>query len=91
WHRVRDETVQRPAFLQQMRRLQGRFYLAFEEGLSCAKAAGMCDDLLKKFDTLFEFTHSTTNAIEPTNNAAERSLRHAVILEHLSFGTQSEA
>lgn len=28
--------------------------------------------------------------IEPTNNAAERALRHAVIWRKLSFGTQSE-
>jgi len=29
--------------------------------------------------------------VEPTNNAAERSLRHAVIWRKLSFGTQSES
>ena len=29
--------------------------------------------------------------VEPTNNAGERSLRHAVIWRKLSFGTQSEA
>ena len=28
--------------------------------------------------------------VEPTNNAGERSLRHAVIWRKLSFGTQSE-
>jgi transposase len=29
--------------------------------------------------------------VEPTNNAAERALRHAVIWRKLSFGTQSES
>ena len=29
--------------------------------------------------------------VEPTNNAGERSLRHAVIWRKLSFGTQSAA
>ena len=29
--------------------------------------------------------------IEPTNNAAEQALRHAVIWRKLSFGTQSAA
>lgn len=29
--------------------------------------------------------------VEPTNNAAERALRHAVIWRKLSFGTQSAA
>lgn len=29
--------------------------------------------------------------VEPTNNAGERSLRHAVIWQKLSFGTQSAA
>ncbi|MCA1678206.1 MAG: transposase [Actinobacteria bacterium] len=28
--------------------------------------------------------------IDPTNNAAERALRHAVILRKVSLGTQSE-
>ncbi len=28
--------------------------------------------------------------VEPTNNASERALRHAVIWRKLSFGTQSE-
>lgn len=28
--------------------------------------------------------------MEPTNNAAERALRHAVIWRKLSFGTQSD-
>jgi transposase len=31
----------------------------------------------------------TATGVEPTNNASERSLRHAVIWRKLSFGTQS--
>jgi transposase len=31
----------------------------------------------------------TRQGVEPTNNAGERSLRHAVIWRKLSFGTQS--
>lgn len=30
------------------------------------------------------------DGVDPTNNASERSLRHAVIWRKLSFGTQSE-
>lgn len=40
---------------------------------------------------LFEFSRHPLGLIEPTNNAAERALRHPVIWKQLSFGTQSAA
>jgi transposase len=45
-------------------------------------------NLLKRWPALWTFTH--TDAVEPTNNHAERGLRGAVIYRKLSFGTQSE-
>ena len=42
---------------------------------------------LERFDELWMFLEHPD--VEPTNNAAERALRHAVIWRKLSFGTQS--
>jgi transposase len=37
------------------------------------------------------WTFIETEGVEPTNNAAEQALRHAVIWRKLSFGTQSRS
>jgi transposase len=52
-----------------------------------AKLIGICDEILPRKDHLWTFLD--VEGIEPTNNAAERALRSAVILRKLSFGTQS--
>ena len=46
------------------------------------------NNLLKLWPALWTFT--TVPGVEPTNNAAERGLRGAVIYRKLSFGSQSE-
>lgn len=51
------------------------------------KLVGFCQELHKNRDHLWTFTR--IQGIEPTNNAAERALRPAVIYRKLSFGTQS--
>jgi transposase len=48
---------------------------------------GMCRELYGHRQWLWTFLRH--EGIEPTNNAGERSLRHAVIWRKLSFGTQS--
>ena len=50
-------------------------------------AAGMCEPLYDHRDWLWTFLE--VDGVEPTNNASERALRHAVIWRKLSFGTQS--
>ena len=47
----------------------------------------MCQELWNHRDWLWTFLEH--EGVDPTNNAAERSLRHAVIWRKLSFGTQS--
>jgi len=44
---------------------------------------------LRLWDCLWTFTR--VEGVEPTNNAAERALRHAVIWRRISGGTDSEA
>jgi len=48
-----------------------------------------CLDFLDRFDMLWVFVYQ--EGIEPTNNTAERALRHGVIWRKLSYGSQSEA
>jgi transposase len=49
---------------------------------------GLAKNLLKIWPALWTF--STLAGVEPTNNAAERGLRGAVIYRKLSLGSQSE-
>jgi len=48
---------------------------------------GTCRELYEHRQWLWTFLRH--QGVEPTNNAGERALRHAVIWRKLSFGTQS--
>src|SRR5207237_5531518 len=51
------------------------------------KTAGTCHDILKRREALWTFVQ--VEGVEPTNNAAERSIRPGVLWRKGSFGTQS--
>ena len=51
------------------------------------KTKATCGDFFNRFEELWLFIYK--EGVEPTNNAAERSLRHGVIWRKLSFGSQS--
>src|ERR1700677_2360184 len=53
------------------------------------RLVGMCDALWQDRANMWTFVE--VENVEPTNNEAERALRHAVIWRKLSFGTQSAA
>ncbi|MCA1696568.1 MAG: transposase, partial [Actinobacteria bacterium] len=52
------------------------------------KTARFCGGLLGEYDALWTFCE--VPGIDPTNNAAERALRHGVILRKIQLGTQAE-
>ena len=52
-----------------------------------AKTVRTCRNLLKLFDSLWLFVRE--EGVEPTNNAAERAIRPAVIWRRTSFGSNS--
>ncbi len=54
------------------------------------KTANFCAGLLEEYDALWTFCDVQDLQIPITNNAAERALRHAVILRRVQGGTQSE-
>ena len=91
WHKARDGTIQRSTFLQTVAWLRPMVRSSLERGAVCAcpKSATTCTELLRLWDCLWTFTR--VDGVEPTNNAAERALRHAVIWRRISGGTDSEA
>ena len=60
------------------------------QGSRCrhAQTARFCCNLLDEYVALWTFCE--VPGIDPTNNAAERALRHGVILRKVSLGTQSD-
>jgi transposase len=89
WSRCRDGTITHAGLrrlLQPIRQqvegllLRGRYS-------GNPHIQGMCRELYEHRDWLWTFLE--VEGVEPTNNASERALRHAVIWRKLSFGTQS--
>lgn len=99
WHRVRDGTLSREQFMAQVNCLRRGFKTVLEEAASLpiepdektplAKTVRTCRRLLKVEPALWTFVFTT--GVEPTNNAAERALRPAVIWRRTSFGSQSQS
>jgi transposase len=91
WHRVRDGTLERSAFQEEMAPVQAQVGGLLREGATLDHAAtrNTCANLLKIEAALWTFV--TTPGVEPTNNSVERALRRLVMWRRRSFGTQSEA
>lgn len=91
WHNARDGTIKRETFRKKMKPLMAEVERLLAEGAVCpnAKVAGTCKEILKLADAMWTFVY--VPGVEPTNNSAERDLRHAVIWRKCCFGTQSEA
>lgn len=54
------------------------------------RTANFCQGLLDEYDALWTFCDVKDITIPMDNNAAERALRHAVIMRRVQLGTQSE-
>jgi len=91
WHRVRDGTMTRATFQERMKPVQRKVGDLLRQGTACShsKTAGTCRDILKREEALWTFVH--IEDVEPTNNLAERQVRHGVLWRKMCFGTQSEA
>jgi len=89
WSRARDGTLSRAAFQREMGPLQARIGRLLRMGTRRrhAQTRHTCANILKVEAALWTFV--ATEGVEPTNNAAERALRRAVLWRRRSFGTQS--
>jgi transposase len=90
WHRVRDGTLSRSSFQVYIGGLRAEVRETLTSGATCdcAKTAATCRDLIAHGRKLWAFVWR--EGIEPTNNAAERALRHAVLWRKGSGGTDSQ-
>ena len=84
---LRDGTLSRSAFQQQMKPIRARVESLLLRGCFDARVAGFCKGLWDHKEHLWTFVD--VEGVEPTNNGAEQALRQAVIWRKLSFGTQS--
>ncbi len=91
WSRCRDGTITRRGLQRLLAPVRQRVNDLLLRGVFSGnlRLRGMCQELHDHRDWLWTFLEVT--GVEPTNNAAERALRHAVIWRKLSFGTQSAA
>jgi transposase len=91
WSRVRDGTLSHADFLVELPPIQQAVRHWLTEGAACdhPQTAATCRRLLDVETALWTF--ATHPDVEPTNNTAERALRHSVIWRRTSYGTQSEA
>ena len=99
WHRVRDGTLARTLFILEVAPIRQQVQALLKEGAQyplgekektpLAKTVRTCQQLLKVEPALWLFV--AVEGVEPTNNAAERAIRPAVLWRRSSYGSQSEA
>jgi transposase len=89
WHRVRDGTLCRSIFAIDVTPIRRAVADCLRQGARCAhpRTAGTCADILAQEEALWTFVD--VPGVEPTNNAAERVVRQAVLWRRKSFGTRS--
>lgn len=95
WHRVRDGTLTRCDFVESVKDIRSKikallqeaadYKITSKEKTPLAKTVRTCRQLLKVEPAMWLFV--TTPGVEPTNNAAERAIRPAVIWRRTSFGS----
>ena len=89
WHQVQSGQLKQPQFEQVMSVMSANIEQALQRGVDCgeSKTANTCKRLLNARAGLWTFVR--TPGVMPTNNLAERSIRHYVIWRKISLGTQS--
>jgi transposase len=90
WHRIRDGTWRRSTLRREIAELRPAVREVLERGAvcGCAKTEVVCTNLLTLEPALWTFAR--VEGVEPTNNAAERAVRPAVLWRKRSFGCHSE-
>mgnify|MGYP001612122956 CR=1 FL=1 len=91
WHRVRDGTLTRATFRRKMAPARERIEWLILDGTQTRTKAvrAMCWELHRLSAAMWTFID--VEGIDPTNNAAERAVRAAVLWRKCSYVTHSEA
>jgi len=90
WHRARDGDLSRDRLETLTMSVRQKVKKILQAGTESGhkKTRRTCSNILKVEHSLWTFVR--VEGVEPTNNAAERALRRAVLWRRKSFGTQSE-
>ena len=90
WHELKSGGLTRSGFQERILPLMARVEALLEQcaGSGHTKSARKCEEILKLRAALGTFVWR--EGVEPTNNAAERALRPAVLWRKGSFGSASE-
>lgn len=93
WHRFKADQIKRSELIQYIENgpkkdLEIWLKAGFIHEDTLTKTKATCGNFLNRFKDMWLFVYK--EGVEPTNNAAERSLRFGVIWRKLSYGTQSE-
>ena len=99
WYQVRDGTLKRCEFQLKVQSIRNEiksclleaanYEVGYKEKTPFAKTVRTCRQILKFEPALWLFVD--VEGVEPTNNAAERAIRPAVIWRRTSFGSQTKA
>ena len=89
WHRFRDGKLSRARLREAIGPVRAAVRRALRRGRECGcrPTAGTCQELLEHEAWLWTFVEVA--GVEPTNNAAERAVRHGVLWRKTSGGTDS--
>ncbi len=89
WHEVQRGHLEPRVFRERMYVLSARIETLLEMGVQATHpwTRSKCRSILKYREALWRFVEH--DGIEPTNNRAERALRHGVLYRKVSLGTQS--
>lgn len=89
WWELQEGRLDRAQLRKKIGPVRTRLRRMLREGTASSdkRIAGFCRNVLKLWDALWTFVHEP---VEPTNNAAERALRPAVLWRKGCFGSQSE-
>jgi len=90
WHQFRGGQVDRAGLIKQMQPVQEAFDALLDTGIAGpdGRVATLCRALDRLWPALWTFVDA--DGVEPTNNAAERAIRPAVLWRKGSYGTQSD-
>jgi transposase len=91
WKRVREGQIERSTFQTYYAvRARAAIHALLVQGQDCTedkKLRALCRWLLRRESAMWTFAR--LEGVEPTNNAAELALRHAVLWRKQCYGTQS--
>jgi transposase len=89
WHQLGEGKLSRTPFQAAMKPVREAVKRLLQRGKKsrCSKTAGTCKELLAHEEWLWTF--ADVAGVQPTNNEAERTERHGVLLRKTSGGTDS--